>query len=89
MTTPPLPLVVDLDDTLVRTDTLVESTVLLATRAPLKFAAQLPNLAKGRAAFKRGLADAAKLDCATLPYNPDILAFIEGHLASHTGQGRA
>lgn len=46
MTTPPLPLVVDLDDTLVRTDTLVESTVLLATRAPLKFAAQLPNLAK-------------------------------------------
>ncbi|MFO1261181.1 MAG: UbiA family prenyltransferase [Sphingomonadaceae bacterium] len=82
MTTPPLPLVVDLDDTLVRTDTLVESTVLLATRAPLKFAAQLPNLAKGRAAFKRGLADAAKLDCATLPYNPDILAFIEKRKAA-------
>ena len=77
MTTAPLPLVVDLDDTLVRTDTLVESAVLLATRAPRKFAAQLPHLFDGRAAFKSALADAAKLDCTTLPYNKDIIAFLE------------
>jgi hypothetical protein len=82
MTTAPLPLVVDLDDTLVRTDTLVESAVLLATRAPRKFAAQLPHLFDGRAAFKSALADAAKLDCTTLPYNKDIIAFLEKRKAA-------
>lgn len=82
MTTPPLPLVVDLDDTLVRTDTLVESAVLLATRAPLRFAAQLPKLAQGKAALKSALANAAKLDCATLPYNQEILAFIQKRKAA-------
>lgn len=78
MTAPrPLPLIVDLDGTLVRTDTLVESAVSVATRAPLRFAALLPGLLKGRAAFKHALADAARLDCTTLPYDTDILAFIE------------
>lgn len=80
--TPPLPLIVDLDGTLVRTDTLVESAVSVATRRPLRFMALLPTLLKGRAAFKHSLADAARLDCATLPYNRDIIAFIEKRRAS-------
>ena len=77
-----LPLIVDLDGTLVRTDTLVESAVRVATGAPLRFAALLPRVVKGRAALKHALADAARLDCATLPYDADILAFIEKRKAS-------
>ncbi|MDQ4421024.1 UbiA family prenyltransferase [Sphingobium sp. DEHP117] len=77
MTAHHLPLIVDLDGTLARTDTLVECAVRVATRAPLRFAALLPRVMKGRAGFKQALADAAKLDCATLPYDADILAFIE------------
>lgn len=82
MTAHHLPLIVDLDGTLVRTDTLVESAVRVATRTPLRFAALLSRLFRGRAAFKQALADAAKLDCATLPYDPEILAFIEKRKAN-------
>ena len=71
-----LPLIIDLDGTLVRTDTLVESALSVAMRRPVRFLALLLLLLKGRAAFKRGMADAAKLDCATLPYNRDIIEFI-------------
>lgn len=83
MTAPlPPPLIVDLDGTLVRTDTLVESAVCVATRAPMRFATLLPRVFKGRAALKHALADAARLDCATLPYDTEILAFIEKRKAS-------
>ena len=68
------PLVLDLDGTVSRTDTLVESVLRLAARAPLTLLAMLPVLlTAGRAAFKRHIAAAVHLDPASLVYNEDVL----------------
>ena len=68
------PLVLDLDGTVSRTDTLVESVLRLASHAPLKLLALLPVLlTAGRAAFKRRIAATAHLDPASLVYNEDVL----------------
>lgn len=67
------PLCVDLDGTLVRTDTLHESLLLLATRSPLDLL-RLPGwLLRGKAAFKRELAQRVTPDPATLPYDERVL----------------
>ena len=72
----PLPLCVDLDGTLVATDTLWESALALLRTQPLR-ALQLPVwLASGRAALKRALAQAAPIDVASLPYRPEVLAYV-------------
>lgn len=78
----PRPLVVDLDNSLVRTDTLVESALDLALRRPVALARVLPLLLHSRALFKRKLAELVTLDYATLPYNQDVLAFIREHKAA-------
>ncbi len=68
------PLVLDLDGTVSRTDTLVESVLRLASHAPLTLLALLPVLlTAGRAAFKRRVALAVHLDPASLVYNEDVL----------------
>jgi 4-hydroxybenzoate polyprenyltransferase/phosphoserine phosphatase len=74
-----LPLCVDLDGTLVRTDTLVEGFCALATD-PLVFKAlrQLPN---GRAAFKQAIAAGARMDPALLPYNETLLTYLRAQKA--------
>ena len=72
----PRPLVVDLDDTLLCTDTLVESVVELAFSQPREFLGALPALRHGRAAFKHAVAEHVRLDYATLPYDQKILGFI-------------
>jgi 4-hydroxybenzoate polyprenyltransferase len=69
------PLVVDLDGSLVHTDTLIEGFVS-ALSYPLKLARALPALWRGRAAFKAALAEIAPLDPALLPYNRELLAFL-------------
>jgi 4-hydroxybenzoate polyprenyltransferase len=70
-----LPLCVDLDGTLVATDTLWESALALLRTQPLR-ALQLPRwLAGGRAALKRALAEAAPIDVASLPYRTELLAY--------------
>ncbi|MBI5531255.1 MAG: UbiA family prenyltransferase [Deltaproteobacteria bacterium] len=67
------PLCVDLDGTLVTTDTLGESVVLLLRRLPwLCFLLPLWLLG-GRAAFKAAVADRVSLDPAALPYRHDLL----------------
>ena len=78
MTTPrdPVPLVVDLDGTLIDGDTLHLSLWVLARRRPWSLPA-LPVLAlTGRAQFKRFVSDRVTLDVATLPYRPDVLQFV-------------
>lgn len=70
------PLVVDLDDTLVRTDTLVESALGLALDRPMEFLRVLLSMRHGRAVFKRRIAEQASLDYASLPYNQDVLGLI-------------
>jgi 4-hydroxybenzoate polyprenyltransferase len=72
----PLPLVVDLDNSLVRTDTLVEALVALAVRHPLALVPLAGALLKGRAAFKRAVMEQAPVDYARLPYDEGVLAFI-------------
>ncbi len=71
------PLVLDLDGTLVRSDTLVETALRLLATHPWRLAALLPGAFGDRAAFKRALAGAAPLDAASLPYNDDVLALAQ------------
>lgn len=69
------PLVVDLDGTLVRTDTLIES-FLAGLAHPLKLARAMLALRRGKAVLKAALAEIAALDPALLPYNAELLAFL-------------
>jgi hypothetical protein len=69
------PLVVDLDGSLVRTDTLIEGFVA-ALSHPLKLTRALFALRRGRAAMKAALAEIAAFDPALLPYNRELLAFL-------------
>ena len=74
---PLVPLVVDLDGTLLRTDLLLEGVVAILRRNVLMIFAMLAWLPRGRAYFKRRVAEHAALDFATLPVNEDLLAYIE------------
>jgi 4-hydroxybenzoate polyprenyltransferase/phosphoglycolate phosphatase-like HAD superfamily hydrolase len=75
-----LPLCVDLDGTLVRTDTLIESAIKALLTAPLAAIAALLGLGRGRAWLKRALASIATPDPALLPYD---LALVERLRAAH------
>jgi 4-hydroxybenzoate polyprenyltransferase len=75
-----LPLCVDLDGTLVRSDTLVEGFCALATDPRVVTA--LLSLANGRAAFKQSVAAGACLDLALLPYNDTFLTFLRAQKAA-------
>lgn len=71
-----VPLVIDLDGTLCRSDTLHEGILSLIARRPTALL-QLPSwLAKGKSAFKRQVADQSVLDPALLPYDSDVLELI-------------
>jgi 4-hydroxybenzoate polyprenyltransferase len=64
---------VDLDSTLVATDTIAESLLGLLKTAPWKLFALLALLMRGRPKFKRYLAQNAPVDPATLPYRDEVL----------------
>jgi 4-hydroxybenzoate polyprenyltransferase len=71
-----LPLVVDLDGTLIFSDLLWESVVLFLKRHLLR-AWILPFwLARGKAGFKHAVSDGVELDPAALPYDAQLLDFI-------------
>src|SRR5437868_5432961 len=70
------PLCVDLDGTVIRTDTLVEAFLRLLKRRPLAALLAPLSLLKGKAALKRGIAERIKLDPAILPYNHDVLDWL-------------
>ncbi len=67
-----IPLVLDLDGTIVPSDTLIECALRLLAQRPLALAAALPLAVFDRAAFKHKLA-AAHLDPASLVYNEAVL----------------
>lgn len=71
-----VPLVVDLDRVLVRTDLLVESLMVLAKSRPARLPAALSWLAGGPARFKHRLAQEVIPDIETLPFDADFLAFL-------------
>jgi len=72
-----IPLCVDLDGTLIRTDTMWESMCWLVKRNPLRFFSFFIWWAAGRAHLKRRLASHAKLDVAALPYHRELIAWLE------------
>lgn len=80
----PVPLVVDLDGTLLHTDTLVESMFDVARRQPLRLLQVPAWLAGGRANLKRRLASLASVDTAVLPVARDLLE----HLRAQKRRGR-
>jgi 4-hydroxybenzoate polyprenyltransferase len=70
------PLCVDLDGTLVKSDTLLDSFCQLLRRNPLE-AWQAPLwLAKGRANLKTEVNRRAPLDASRLPYNTSLLTYL-------------
>ncbi len=72
-----MPLVVDLDGTLVLTDLLHESAVLAVTRAPVAALGAVPALLRGdRAALKRRLAQAGPVEAADLPLREELVSFL-------------
>jgi 4-hydroxybenzoate polyprenyltransferase len=75
-------LCVDLDGTLVKSDTLYDSTLALARQHPAALL-QLPRwLAQGKAALKRHITGAVQLDVAHLPYNRELLQYLEQQQAT-------
>ena len=70
-------LCVDLDGTLVKSDTLVDSTLALARHHPAALL-RIPGwLAQGKAALKQHIAATVQLDVAHLPYNRELLQYLE------------
>jgi 4-hydroxybenzoate polyprenyltransferase/phosphoserine phosphatase len=76
-----LPLIVDLDGTFLRTDTLYELFAVGLAVSPLQTIAALFQLVHGIAAFKQRLAANVRLDIDTLPIRADFLAYLEGEAA--------
>ena len=74
------PLVVDLDGSLVCTDTLFEC-ILVLVRHPLRLLFALSALRHGKARLKEALAAAADLDAGRLPYNRELLAYLRAERA--------
>lgn len=72
-----VPLCVDLDGTLIRTDLLHESLLALVRQNPPALLSLPGWLARGRAPFKHAIADRVQIDAATLPYNQAVLARID------------
>lgn len=79
-----LPLVVDLDMTLLRTDSLWEQFLALLFRHPLAALVVLTALPAGRARFKARLVDLCAIDPAALPYRQDLVDYLK----QQKGRGR-
>jgi 4-hydroxybenzoate polyprenyltransferase/phosphoserine phosphatase len=75
-------LCVDLDGTLVKSDTLHDSALAVARHHPADLL-KIPGwLLQGKAALKRHLANTIQLDVAHLPYNRELLQYLEQQRAT-------
>lgn len=77
---PLLPVVVDLDGTLVLSDTLDETIALLLFRRPFALLRALPSAAAGPLAFKTALSREADLTEQPMPLRDDLIQWL-GHMA--------
>ena len=80
----PIPLCVDLDGTLILTDSLHEQALLLLRENPLGFFSALIRLPRGIPAFKQHLAKQVDLPLGSLPYNEKFISY----LRSEADKGR-
>ena len=72
-----MPLVVDLDGTLIRTDMLHESALRVLRESPGN-ALRIPLwLSRGKAVLKERLAGLVDIDPASLPYNAELLEWLK------------
>jgi len=76
------PLCVDLDGTLVKSDTFVDSLMVLARRHPLALLRTPLWAVKGKAHLKSQVASLAALDVAHLPYNRPLLDYLRDEHAA-------
>ena len=80
--TRPVPLVIDLDGTLLLTDMLHESSLQLVRDAPWKALALPVWLAGGKAALKRRIAQQVEVPVAHLPYNQPLVTWLREQRAT-------
>ncbi|TAK93827.1 MAG: hypothetical protein EPO09_11325, partial [Aquabacterium sp.] len=80
-----VPLCVDLDGTLIHSDLLLESFLLLIKRNPLYLLLVPFWLMQGKAGLKRQIASRVQLDGSALPYTKPLLDWLRGQKE----QGRA
>lgn len=71
------PLCVDLDGTLVKSDTLWDSLVMLARRKPALLLKLPGRVLEGKAKFKQYVTAEVTLDVKRLPYNRKLLEFLK------------
>jgi 4-hydroxybenzoate polyprenyltransferase/phosphoserine phosphatase len=72
-----VPLVVDMDGTLIKVDSLHEAFVQALARTPLYTMRALLTLKRGPAAFKAAIADCVLPDPETVPVNEEVLELIK------------
>jgi len=75
------PLCVDLDGTLVKSDTLVDSLLVLARSHPALLFKLPAQLLHGKAAFKAFVTSSVTLDVVHLPYNRKLLQYLQAQHA--------
>jgi 4-hydroxybenzoate polyprenyltransferase/phosphoserine phosphatase len=80
-----VPLFVDLDGTLVKSDLLIESFFLLVKSQPTAFLSAFTWLLRGKAYLKSKIAEQVDISPQALPYQTEFLAF----LRSEAARGRA
>lgn len=81
---PLVPVVVDLDGTLVKSDLLIEAAFAHLGRRPAALPGMAARLSRGKAAFKHWLAELHELEPRTLPYDEGVL----GYIAQCKAEGR-
>lgn len=77
-----IPLVVDLDGTLIRSDMLVETASSHLIRSPQQLLRLAGWLARGRTHLKSQLAAQADVEFADLPYRHDLIAWLQEERAA-------
>src|SRR5258708_4242404 len=75
--TPSIPLVVDLDGTLVATDTLFENAALLLRQRPWLILSMALWLFRGKAVLKSEIACRAQVRAEYLPFRPELVAWLQ------------
>jgi 4-hydroxybenzoate polyprenyltransferase len=76
------PLCIDLDGTLLKTDTLWETAIAHFKAHPLKSMLLPIWLSHGKARLKEKLAAAVNLDCASLPYTTELVDYLREQRAA-------
>ncbi len=83
ISTTPTVLCVDLDGTLVATDTLWESLVTVLSHRPMAVFSILWALIQGKARFKSAVARYASLEVGSLPFRSDLLGYLKKERDAH------